>query len=247
MDCSLTWISTCKNESTGINKQRQPHQVDTETVAKNHQRLRSAQLDPPIAGALISSNLRLSSYSLIIIFFTFYLTPSKHRVCSLCSGQIALYSVNKAFRLPCLSPEWNTNDLSKWYSCSPQKPIAFIMEALWTTWYEIPISEALIIRSVWGWHSVCVCVCGCVGAGIHVHWGQCMSADEKVLLISVLKFQSDKINHKYNSSVHYLVQENILVSLALLSCWSVHYIIEQSSTLYYLIMHAWVICYCSCF
>ena len=130
MDCSLTWISTCKNESTGINKQRQPHQVDTETVAKNHQRLRSAQLDPPIAGALISSNLRLSSYSLIIIFFTFYLTPSKHRVCSLCSGQIALYSVNKAFRLPCLSPEWNTNDLSKWYSCSPQKPIAFIMEAL---------------------------------------------------------------------------------------------------------------------
>jgi len=33
VDCSLTLISTCKKESTGINKQRQPHQVDTETVA----------------------------------------------------------------------------------------------------------------------------------------------------------------------------------------------------------------------
>ena len=61
---------------------------------------------------------------------------------------------------------------------------------------------------------VCVGVYGYVGAGIHVHRGQRKSADEKVLPISMLKFQSDKIDHKYNSSVHNLVQENILVSPA---------------------------------
>lgn len=44
---------------------------------------------------------------------------------------------------------WNTAKWAANHTCSPQQPMAFIMEALWTTFVAMPFSFALNSRSAW--------------------------------------------------------------------------------------------------
>ena len=211
-----------------MNKQRQPHQVDTETVAMNHQRLRSAQLDPPIVGVLVYrlSSPVTSDYHHILCFYIF----TWHLV----STEYALYSVNKALRLPCLSPEtvcvWClcvvcAACVCVWcvYACGYGVCAwmsAFVCGVCVCACMCVHMYGVCVVCVVWCVYgvSMCGCVCVCVDVCVsvwmcvahHVCGRQvymnsnvcrCMCASKPHIWASILAWQSVQYGYRYSMAV----------------------------------------------